>query len=112
MIKGSLNSLHGESGELNKTIESNEIDFTIDSDSRPKNDLKAISGSSSISYIDEIEEEDYDQYFFEKNDEYEEDYDEEIKLSNRCGSYLEDTKYNISSAIRTIAKIYDNYTLF
>ncbi|WNY65423.1 ferrous iron transporter A [Borreliella carolinensis] len=112
MTQGSLNSLRGENGELNKTIERNEIDFTIDSDLRPKNDLKAISGSNSISYINEIEEEDCDQYFFEKNDEYEEGFDEEIKLSNRYESYLEGTKYNVSSAISTIAKIYDNYTLF
>ncbi|MGF7101846.1 ferrous iron transporter A [Borreliella kurtenbachii] len=112
MIQGSLNSLSGESGELNKTIESNEIDFTIDSDLRPKNDLQAISGSNSISYIDEIEEEDYDQYFLEENNEYEEDCDEEIKLSNRYESYLEGTKYNVSSAIRIITKIYDDYTLF
>ncbi|MCD2401596.1 ferrous iron transporter A [Borreliella bissettiae] len=109
MVQGSLNSLSGESGELGETIESNEIDFTIDSDLRPKSALQTISGSSSISYTDEIEEEDYDQYSLE---EYDEDDYEEIKLSNRYQSYLESVKYNVDSAIKTITKIYDAYTLF
>ncbi|WP_425337291.1 ferrous iron transporter A [Borreliella tanukii] len=108
----SLNSLSGESGELNETIESNEIDFTIDSDLRPKSGLQAISGSSSISYTDEIEEEDYDQYYLEKDD-YDYDYDyKEIRLSNRYESYLKSIEYNVDSAIKTIDKIYNNYTLF
>lgn len=107
MLQGSLSFLSGESGELKDTIESNEIDFTIDSDLRLKSDLQAISGSNSISYTDEIEEEDYDQYSLEE-DYY---YDEETRLSNRYESYLEGVKYNVSSAIKTIVKIYDNYTL-
>lgn len=112
MPQGSLNSLSGESGELEETIESNEIDITIDSDLRLKSTLQGISGSSSISYTDEIEEEDYDRYSLEEYDEYDEyDYDE-IKLSNRYQSYLEGVKYNVDSAIKTITKIYDTYTLF
>ncbi len=115
MTKGSLNSLSGESGELKETIESNEIDITIDSDLRLKSALQGIAGSSSISYTDEIEEEDYDRYYLEEYDEdveyYEDDY-EEIRLSNRYQSYLEGVKYNVDSAIKTINKIYDTYTLF
>lgn len=108
--QGSLNSLSDKSGELEETIESNEIDFTIDSNLKPKSTLQAISGSNSISYTDEIEEEDYDQYYLEEEyDEY--DY-EEIRLSNRYQSYLEGVKYNVDSAIKTITKIYDTYTLF
>lgn len=109
MTQVSLNSLSGESGELEETIERNEIDITIDSDLRPKSALQTISGSSSISYTDEIEEEDYDQYYLE---EYDEDDYEEIRLSNRYQSYLEGVKYNVDSAIKTITKIYDTYTLF
>ncbi len=109
MTQVSLNSLSGESGELEETIESNEIDITIDSDLRPKSALQTISGSSSISSVYEIEEEDYDQYSLEEYDKY--DY-EEIRLSNRYQSYLEGVKYNVDSAIKTITKIYDTYTLF
>ncbi|WP_210360209.1 ferrous iron transporter A [Borreliella garinii] len=109
MTKGSLNSLSGESGELKETIESNEIDITIDSDLRLKSALQGIAGSNSISYTDEIEEEDYDRYYLE---EYHEDDYEEIRLSNRYQSYLEGVKYNVDSAIKTINKIYDTYTLF
>lgn len=109
MTQGSLNSLSGESGELEETIESNEIDITIDSDLRLKSALQGISGSSSISYTDEIEEEDYDRYYLEDDDE--DDY-EEIRLSNRYQSYLEGVKYNVDSAIKTIAKIYNTYILF
>lgn len=109
MTKGSLNSLSGESGELEETIESNEIDITIDSDLRLKSALQGISGSSSISSVYEIEEEDYDRYSLEEDDE--DDY-EEIRLSNRYQSYLEGVKYNIDSAIKTMTKIYDTYTLF
>lgn len=112
MTQESLNSLSGESGELEETIESNEIDITIDSDLRLKSALQGISGSSSISYTDEIEEEDYDRYYLEEYDEYDEYDYEEIKLSNRYQSYLEGVKYNIDSAIKTIATIYDTYTLF
>ncbi|WP_210381806.1 ferrous iron transporter A [Borreliella garinii] len=112
MPQGSLNSLSGESGELEETIESNEIDITIDSDLRLKSALQGISGSSSISYTDEIEEEDYDRYYLEEYDEYDEYDYEEIKLSNRYQSYLEGVKYNVDSAIKTITKIYDTYTLF
>ncbi|WP_210362455.1 ferrous iron transporter A [Borreliella garinii] len=112
MPQGSLNSLSGESGELEETIESNEIDITIDSDLRLKSALQGISGSSSISYTDEIEEEDYDRYSLEEYDEYDEYDYEEIKLSNRYQSYLEGVKYNVDSAIKTITKIYDTYTLF
>ncbi|MBB6032032.1 hypothetical protein HNR35_001035 [Borreliella spielmanii] len=108
ILQGSLSFLSGESGELKDTIESNEIDFTIDSDLRLKSDLQAISGSNSISYTDEIEEEDYDQYLLEEDYYYD---DEETRLSNRYESYLEGVKYNVSSAIKTIVKIYDNYTL-
>ncbi len=112
MPQGSLNSLSGESGELEETIESNEIDITIDSDLGLKSALQGISGSSSISYTDEIEEEDYDRYYLEEYDEYDEYDYEEIKLSNRYQSYLEGVKYNVDSAIKTITKIYDTYTLF
>lgn len=112
MTQESLNSLSGESGELEETIESNEIDITIDSDLRLKSALQGISGSSSISYTDEIEEEDYDRYYLEEYDEYDEYDYEEIKLSNRYQSYLEGVKYNVDSAIKTIATIYDTYTLF
>ncbi|WP_029358238.1 hypothetical protein [Borreliella garinii] len=112
MTQESLNSLSGESGELEETIESNEIDITIDSDLRLKSTLQGISGSSSISYTDEIEEEDYDRYYLEEYDEYDEYDYEEIKLSNRYQSYLEGVKYNVDSAIKTIATIYDTYTLF
>ncbi|WP_210372812.1 ferrous iron transporter A, partial [Borreliella garinii] len=112
MTKGSLNSLSGESGELKETIESNEIDITIDSDLRLKSALQGIAGSNSISYTDEIEEEDYDRYYLEEYDEYDEYDYEEIKLSNRYQSYLEGVKYNVDSAIKTIATIYDTYTLF
>ncbi|MCD2320726.1 fibronectin-binding protein [Borreliella burgdorferi] len=106
MTQGSLNSLSGESGELEEPIESNEIDLTIDSDLRPKSSLQGIAGSNSISYTDEIEEEDYDQYYLDEEDE------EEIRLSNRYQSYLEGVKYNVDSAIQTITKIYNTYTLF
>lgn len=109
MTKRSLNSLSGESGELEETIESNEIDITIDSDLRLKNALQGISGSSSISHTDEIEEEDYDRYYLEEDDE--DDY-EGIRLSNRYQSYLEGAKYNVNSAIKTITKIYNTYILF
>ncbi|WLN24741.1 ferrous iron transporter A [Borreliella bavariensis] len=110
MTQVSLNSLSGESGELEETIERNEIDLTIDSDLRQKSALQTISGSNSISYTDEIEEEDYDQYYLEEEyDEY--DY-KEIRLSNRYQSYLEGVKHNVDSAIKTITKIYDTYTLF
>ncbi|KEO62802.1 hypothetical protein [Borreliella garinii] len=109
VTQGSLNSLSGESGELEETIESNEIDITIDSGLRLKSALQGISGSSSISYTDEIEEEDYDRYYLDEY--YEEDY-EEIRLSNRYQSYLEGVKYNVDSAIKTITKIYDTYILF
>ncbi|WP_215536031.1 ferrous iron transporter A [Borreliella bavariensis] len=112
MTQVSLNSLSGESGELEETIERNEIDLTIDSDLRPKSALQTISGSSSISYTDEIEEEDYDQYYLEEYDEYDEYDYEEIRLSNRYQSYLEGVKYNVDSAIKTITKIYDTYILF
>lgn len=112
MTQESLNSLSGESGELEETIESNEIDITIDSDLRLKSALQGILGSSSISYTDEIEEEDYDRYYLEEYDEYDEYDYEEIKLSNRYQSYLEGVKYNVDSAIKTIATIYDTYTLF
>lgn len=115
MTQGSLNSLNGESGELEETIESNEIDITIDSNLRLKSSLQGISGSSSISYTDEIEEEDYDRYYLDEDDEddeyYEDDY-EEIRLSNRYQSYLEGVKYNVDSAIKTITKIYNTYILF
>lgn len=97
---------------MEETIESNDIDITIDSDLRLKSALQGISGSSSISYTDEIEEEDYDRYYLEEYDEYDEYDYEEIKLSNRYPSYLEGVKYNIDSAIKTITKIYDTYTLF
>ncbi|ACL35025.1 hypothetical protein [Borreliella garinii] len=109
MTKRSLNSLSGESGELEETIESNEINITIDSDLRLKNALQGISGSSAISYTDEIEEEDYDRYSLEEDDE--DDY-EGIRLSNRYQSYLEGAKYNVNSAIKTITKIYNTYILF
>lgn len=109
MTQGSLNSLSGESGELEEPIESNEIDLIIDSDLRPKSSLQGIAGSNSISYTDEIEEEDYDQYYL---DEYDEEDEEEIRLSNRYQSYLEGVKYNVDSAIQTITKIYNTYTLF
>ncbi|WP_215535727.1 ferrous iron transporter A [Borreliella bavariensis] len=112
MTQGSLNSLSGASGELEETIESNEIDITMDSDLRLKSALKVISGSNSISYTDEIEEEDYDQYYLEEYDEYDEYDYEEIRLSNRYQSYLEGVKYNVDSAIKTITKIYNTYTLF
>lgn len=115
MTQVSLNSLSGKSGELEETIERNEIDLIIDSDLRPKSALQTISGSSSISYTDEIEEEDYDQYYLEEYYEYDgyDEYDyEEIRLSNRYQSYLEGVKYNVDSAIKTITKIYDTYTLF
>ncbi|WP_210380301.1 ferrous iron transporter A, partial [Borreliella valaisiana] len=112
MTKGSLNSLSGESGELKETIESNEIDITIDSDLRPKSALQGIAGSNSISYTDEIEEEDYDRYYLDEYYEDDEDDYEEIRLSNRYQSYLEGVKYNVDSAIKTITKIYDTYTLF
>lgn len=124
IIQVSLNSLSGESGELKETIESNEIDITIDSDLRPKSSLQGIAGSNSISYTDEIEEEDYARYYLDEDDEYgeddedDEDYEndeddyEEIRLSNRYQSYLEGVKYNVDSAIKTITKIYDTYTLF
>lgn len=109
MTQGNLNSLNGESGELEETIESNEIDITIDSNLRLKSSLQGISGSSSISYTDEIEEEDYDRYYLDEDDE--DDY-EEIRLSNRYQSYLEGVKYNVDSAIKTITKIYNTYILF
>ncbi len=69
MTQGSLNSLSGESGELEEPIESNEIDLTIDSDLRPKSSLQGIAGSNSISYTDEIEEEDYHRYYLDEYDE-------------------------------------------
>lgn len=97
---------------MEETTESNDIDITIDSDLRLKSALQGISGSNSISYTDEIEEEDYDRYYLEEYDEYDEYDYEEIKLSNRYPSYLEGVKYNIDSAIKTITKIYDTYTLF
>ncbi|WP_417903361.1 fibronectin-binding protein [Borreliella burgdorferi] len=106
MTQGSLNYLSGESGELEEPIESNEIDLTIDSDLRPKSSLQGIAGSNSISYTDEIEEEDYDRYYLDEYDE------EEIRLSNRYQSYLEGVKYNVDSAIQTITKIYNTYILF
>lgn len=106
ITQGSSNSLSGESGELKETIESNEIDITIDSDLRLKSSLQGIAGSNSISYTDEIEEEDYARYYLD-----EDDY-EEIRLSNRYQSYLEGVKYNVDSAIKTITKIYNTYTLF
>ncbi|WP_029362341.1 hypothetical protein [Borreliella garinii] len=108
----SLNSLSGESGELKETIESNEIDITIDSDLRPKSALQGIAGSNSISYTDEIEEEDYDRYYLDEYYEDDEDDYEEIRLSNRYQSYLEGVKYNVDSAIKTITKIYNTYTLY
>lgn len=112
MTQGSLNSLSGESGELEEPIESNEIDLTIDSDLRPKSSLQGIAGSNSISYTDEIEEEDYDQYYLDEYDEEDEEDEEEIRLSNRYQSYLEGVKYNVDSAIQTITKIYNTYILF
>ncbi|PRR28165.1 fibronectin-binding protein [Borreliella burgdorferi] len=112
MTQGSLNYLSGESGELEEPIESNEIDLTIDSDLRPKSSLQGIAGSNSISYTDEIEEEDYDRYYLDEDDEEDEEDEEEIRLSNRYQSYLEGVKYNVDSAIQTITKIYNTYTLF
>ncbi|MCD2331196.1 fibronectin-binding protein [Borreliella burgdorferi] len=112
MTQGSLNSLSGESGELEEPIESNEIDLTIDSDLRPKSSLQGIAGSNSISYTDEIEEEDYDRYYLDEYDEEDEEDEEEIRLSNRYQSYLEGVKYNVDSAIQTITKIYNTYILF
>ncbi|ASJ27787.1 hypothetical protein [Borrelia turicatae] len=105
MTHGSSTFLSGEGGELKETIESNSMDFTIDSDLRPED----IAGSNTISYIDEIEE-DYDQYYLEDDeDEYDE---EEIRLDNRYKSYLESVRYNVGSAINTIDKIFRNYILF
>ncbi len=42
----------------------------------------------------------------------EEDYYEEIRLSNRYESYLKSVEYNVDLAIKTIDKIYNNYFLF
>ncbi|QFP42480.1 ferrous iron transporter A (plasmid) [Borrelia miyamotoi] len=111
VTQGSLTyPLSSESGELKETIESNEINFTIDYDFRAKNDLQTISGSNTISYASEIEEEDYEQYYLEdEEDEYDE---EEIRLDNRYKSYLGGVGYNVSAAIGTIDKIYNNYKLF
>lgn len=104
---GILTPLGSANGELGENFESNEISFTMDPDLRPKSALQTISGSSAISYIEKIEEEDYDQHSLE------EAYDEEeIRLGNRYNSYLEGVKYNVSSAIETIDKIYSNYKLF
>ncbi|WP_151074460.1 ferrous iron transporter A [Borreliella turdi] len=106
MTQGSLSSLKGESSKLREeTIQSNAIDFTI-------NSYQTISGSNSISSIYEIEEEDYDKYsYLEEDYEYNDEYNEEVRLSNRYESYLEGVKYNVDSAIKTIVKIYNNYTL-
>ncbi|AFI31709.1 BBK32 immunogenic protein P35, lipoprotein (plasmid) [Borrelia crocidurae str. Achema] len=113
MVNGVLTSLNGESGELKETIESNaiEVNFTIDSDLGPKH----ISGSNAIAYTDIVEEEDYDQYYWEEDEESLEDKEllkEEIRLDNRYKSYLESVRYNVDSAIDTIDKIYNNYILF
>ncbi|WP_024654695.1 ferrous iron transporter A [Borrelia hispanica] len=113
MTYGELTSLRGESGELKETIESNaiEVNFTIDSDLGPKH----ISGPNTIAYTDTIEEEDYDQYYWEDDEESLEDKEllkEEIRLDNRYKSYLESVRYNVDSAIDTIDKIYNNYLLF
>ncbi|SCW41645.1 hypothetical protein SAMN02983004_01026 [Borreliella japonica] len=111
-LGGSLNfsSLKGESGELKETIESNEIDFTIDSD------LGLNSGSIPISSMHEIEEEDHYNWS-DYNDYYKhyygyDDYYEEMKLSNRYESYLKSVEYNVNLAIKTINEIYNDYTLF
>ncbi|WP_210376598.1 ferrous iron transporter A [Borreliella valaisiana] len=104
-LGGSLNfsSLKGESGEFKETIESNEIEFIIDSN------LGLNSGSISISSMYEIEEEDY----YDWSDYYDyDDYCEEMKLSNRYESYLKSVKYNVNLAIKTINEIYNDYTLF
>ncbi|WP_420025402.1 ferrous iron transporter A [Borreliella valaisiana] len=103
ITQGSLNFLSGESGELNETIESNEIDCNIDSDLKLKSGLQTISGSNLISSMYEIEEEDYYDY---------DDYYEEIRLSNRYESSLKSVEYNVDLAIKTIDKIYNNYSLF
>ncbi|SCW43732.1 hypothetical protein SAMN02983004_01111 [Borreliella japonica] len=100
MTKGSLNFLSGESGESKDIFESNEFYFTIDSDSRPKSDLQTVSGSNTILYDDEVEEESYNEY------------DEETILNNRYKSYLQGVKYNVDLAIKTISKIYSNYNSF
>ncbi|WP_434757230.1 ferrous iron transporter A (plasmid) [Borrelia puertoricensis] len=106
MVYGSSTFLSSESGELKETIERNEIDFTIDSDLRPED----IAGSNTVSYTDEIEEEDYDQYYLEDDeDKYDE---EETRLDNRYKSYLEGVRYNVGSAIGIIDKVYNNYRLF
>ncbi|ANF34653.1 ferrous iron transporter A (plasmid) [Borrelia turicatae] len=108
MTHGRLTSLSGEGGELKETIESNSMDFTIDSDLRPED----IAGSNTISYIDEIEE-DYEQYYWEEEDEgYKELLKEETRLDSRYKSYLEGVKYNVGAAIGTIDKLYNNYKLF
>ncbi|WP_418457399.1 hypothetical protein [Borreliella andersonii] len=44
-----LNNLEIESNEFQQTIESNEIDFTINPDLRPQGNLQTISGSNTIS---------------------------------------------------------------
>ncbi|WKC78436.1 ferrous iron transporter A (plasmid) [Borreliella turdi] len=102
VTQGSLSSLKGESSELREeTIQSNEINFTISS-------YQTVSGSNSTSSIYEIEEEDYDKYSYLEEDD---KYDEEIRLSNQYESYLEGVKYNVDLAIKTIVKIYNNYTV-
>ncbi|UPA15842.1 ferrous iron transporter A [Borrelia turicatae] len=107
MTHGRLTSLSGEGGELKETIESNSMDFTIDSDLRPED----IAGSNTISYIDEIEE-DYEQYYWKEDEGYKELLKEETRLDSRYKSYLEGVKYNVGAAIGTIDKLYNNYKLF
>ncbi|WP_235047961.1 hypothetical protein [Borrelia hispanica] len=99
MIYGTSTFFKGESGELKATVESNVIDFTIDSDLRPK----YVSGSSPISYTDKIEKEDYDKYYLE-DDEYEEYDEKKTSLNNRYNSYLEGVRYNVGLASDTIDK--------
>ncbi|WP_418885522.1 ferrous iron transporter A [Borreliella tanukii] len=100
-IQGSLNFLSGESGESKEIVESNEFYFTIDSDLRPKSDLQTISGSNIILYDDEVEKESYGDCG-----------KEEVLLNNRYKSYLQDVKYNVDLAVKTISKIYANYNSF